>query len=280
MLICFSTSSLFLFIGTTEAVAAIEHIMEHIAVETGKDPVDVRLTNLKEESERLRELIQSWKQTSNYDQRSAAIKVFNQNNRWRKRGISLVPLRYPLDYFGNFASLVSIYHGDGTVAVSHGGIEMGQGLNTKVAQVCAHILGIPLEMVAVKPSNNLVCPNADTTGGSQTSEVCSYATIKACEQLLARLKPIKDEMDNPTWLELIRKAHASKIDLCAHYMFKPADITTYLIWGVTIAEVEIDMLTGNHQMIRVDILEDTGESLSPLVDVGQVKYNVFLHNFQ
>lgn len=250
--------------------------MEHIATEVGKDPVDVRLANLGEESETLRGLIQTWKQTSNYDQRSAAVKTFNQNNRWRKRGISLVPLRYPLDYFGNFASLVSIYHGDGTVAVSHGGIEMGQGLNTKVAQVCAHILGIPLEMVAVKPSNNLVCPNAMTTGGSQTSEVCAYATIKACEELLERLKPIKDEMVNPTWVQLIRKAYASSVDLCAHYMFKPVDITPYLIWGVTIAEVEVDMLTGNHQLIRVDILEDTGESLSPLVDVGQVKNIILL----
>ncbi|XP_077297593.1 uncharacterized protein LOC143919252 [Arctopsyche grandis] len=256
--------------GTTEGVAAIENIMEHIAVETGKDPVAVRLVNMSE-GNKIKTLIEDWKASSDYNLRYSQVQQFNMSNRWRKRGISLIPLQYGLHYFGNYASLVSVYHGDGTVSVSHGGIEMGQGLNTKVAQVCAHILGIPLETVAVKPSNSLVAPNAMVSGGSSASEVCCFATMKACEMMLERLKPIKETMVNPTWPELIKKAHMMQVDLCTHYMFTPKDATWYFILGVTVAEVEVDMLTGNHQVLRVDLLEDTGESLSPLVDVGQVE---------
>lgn len=99
-------------------------------------------------------------------------------NRWRKRGISIVPMKYPIDYFFGYPAYVAIYHMDGTVAVSHGGIECGQGINTKVAQVTAHALGIPLEMISVKANDNLISANSLATGGSMTSElVCFVSTI-------------------------------------------------------------------------------------------------------
>lgn len=85
-------------------------------------------------------------------------------------------MAYGFQIFGSWNVLVSIYQADGTVAVSHGGIEMGQGINTKVAQVCAYALGIPLETVSVKPSNNLVAPNAMFSGGSITSEAVCFVS--------------------------------------------------------------------------------------------------------
>lgn len=85
-------------------------------------------------------------------------------------------MQYPLHYLGNFPSYVAIYHSDGTVVVSHGGIECGQGLNTKVAQVAAHTLGIPLELVSVKSSNNVIGANAFVTGASVASESVCYVS--------------------------------------------------------------------------------------------------------
>lgn len=101
---------------------------------------------------------------------------FNEANRWKKRGIAVIPMKYHLGYFGSQNALVSIFQGDGSVSITHGGIEMGQGLNTKVAQTAAFILGIPLEKIQVKPTNNLTAPNAIVTGGSSGSEVSSFVS--------------------------------------------------------------------------------------------------------
>lgn len=108
-----------------------------------------------------------------FTKRQKEVDEFNKANRWRKRGIAVVPMKYPQGYVGAYHALVSIYQYDGTVAVSHGGIEMGQGINTKVAQVVAHVLDIPYKYVKVKPANNLISVNSYISGGSQTSEsVC------------------------------------------------------------------------------------------------------------
>lgn len=96
------------------------------------------------------------------------------------------------------------------------------------------------------------------------------AVKKACEMLLARMQPVREELKNPQWIDIVSGCFSKNIDLSAKYMYKQSDIKTYNIWGVTAAEVEIDVLTGSLQLRRVDILEDTGESLSPSVDVGQV----------
>lgn len=101
---------------------------------------------------------------------------FNAENRWKKRGIATTPMRYSLGYFGTMPAVVSIYHGDGSVAITHGGIEMGQGLNTKVVQVAAHTLGIPMELIKIKPALNSIVPNAICSGGSSASDISSYVS--------------------------------------------------------------------------------------------------------
>lgn len=176
-----------------------------------------------------------------------------------------------MGYFGTMHALVSIYHGDGTVAITHGGIEMGQGINTKVAQVAAHILGIDLKMIHLKQSNTLTSANDVVSGGSQASEAVCYAVKKACEELLERIKPTREKNPNTSWSELIQLVFNANVDLTASFIFKNTDVQPYSIWGVTCAEIEIDLLTGNYLLKRVDILEDTGESMSPNVDVGQVE---------
>ncbi|XP_049766804.1 uncharacterized protein LOC126100259 [Schistocerca cancellata] len=260
--------------GTTEGTAFIENIMEHIAKNLEKDPIDLKMKNLVKGDTLMADMVSYWKTETNYLDRLAAVKKFNMENRWRKRGIAVVPMSYGFEYFGNFYAHVSIYARDGTVSVAHGGIECGQGVNTKVAQVCAHALGIPLEFVSVKPSNVLTAPNNIVTGGSVASESCAYATMRACEELMQRLAPVKAKLENPTWKDLIAAAYSANVDLCCSFMMYAgiADtIAPYKVYGVTVAEAEIDVLTGQHQLLRVDVLEDAGESLSPEVDIGQVE---------
>ena len=102
-----------------------------------------------------------------------------QENLWQKRGISLIPVRYGHNYWGTrYHVSISVYQGDGSVAVTHGGIEMGQGINTKVAQVVAKELGVDLDMVRVKPSNNFANVNGSVTGGGMGSECnCSVSLM-------------------------------------------------------------------------------------------------------
>ncbi|XP_024942171.1 xanthine dehydrogenase 1 isoform X2 [Cephus cinctus] len=259
--------------GSTEAISMAENMMEHIARAVGKDPVEVRLINMNEKDGTvLKPLIEDLKKSSDFDARKRAVDTFNKENRWKKKGISLIPMKYPLLFWGNFNALVSVYARDGTVSVTHGGIECGQGIHTKIAQLAAHILGIDVEMVSVKPSNNLTSPNNSVTGGSITSESCAYATMKACKEILKRLEPIRKEMNNPTWKELVLAAHLKDVDLCSRFMFSVTDeVKPYSIYGVTVAEVEVDMLTGQHILQRVDLLEDAGISMNPEIDLGQVE---------
>ncbi|KAK0168931.1 hypothetical protein PV327_002687 [Microctonus hyperodae] len=258
--------------GSTEAIAMTENIMDHISHVLDKDPTEVRLNNMTAESkETLMKMIDQIKMSSDYDARVRSIRLYNNDNRWKKRGISLIPIKYPLELWGQFNALVSIYARDGTVSVVHGGIEMGQGIHTKVAQVAAHTLGIDLDMINVKPSNNMAAPNNSVTGGSLTSESCAHATLKACKELMDRLEPIRKELGNPTWQELVLAAHLKNVDLCAHYMLANDPQKGYPIYGVTVAEVEIDVLTGQHLIRRVDLLEDVGVSMNPEIDLGQVE---------
>lgn len=255
----------------------IELLMEKIAFYTGQDPIDVRLKNMQEEingeKNPIPEMIEQIKLDSEFDSRKKKIDDFNAQNRWRKRAIKLLPLSLDIFYTGNFNSIVNIYHSDGSVVIIHGGIEMGQGLNTKVAQVCAYILGIPLDKISVKPSTSFTTPNAIVTGGSVGSECVSYATMKACEILNERLKPFKEKLVNPKWEEVIAAAYEAGIDLQSTYMYSPlkdVDVKTYYVYAVGVIEIEVDILTGNHDVMRVDIVEDTGRSLSPEIDVAQV----------
>ncbi|XP_041981533.1 probable aldehyde oxidase 2 [Aricia agestis] len=258
--------------ATTEGIATTEYIMERIAFEIKKDAIDVRLQNMKKEDNPIPELIDYTKKISDYDTRLKAVVDYNKNNRWRKRAIKLLPMTYDLFYLSPFNAIVSVYHRDGTVSITHGATEMGQGVNTKVAQVAAYALGIPLEDISVKPSSSVTSPNCMATGGSVGSECVSYATLKACEIIKERLEEVKKKMDNPTWKELVKQAYQSGVYLQASYQFTTnGPIKPYDIFGVVVLEVEVDILTGNHEILRVDLLEDTGRSLSPSIDVGQIE---------
>ncbi|XP_044257084.1 indole-3-acetaldehyde oxidase-like isoform X1 [Tribolium madens] len=258
--------------GTTEGLAAIEAIIEHISYVASVDPLEVRLANFPKDSPLVKYVndIKSW---ADIDKRKSEINTFNQNNRWKKKGLSVVPMNYELNLAGPFAATVSIFHGDGSVQISHGGIEIGQGINTKAAQVCAYKLGISLEKISVIPSNSFVAPNSMLTGSSITSEAVCYGVIQACDQLLDRIKPYRKKFENVTWEELIQKCFEDYVNLSASGQFSPKEknVTSYSIYGICACEVLVDILTGQHIVSRVDLIEDTGQSMSPEIDIGQIE---------
>lgn len=252
-------------------MASIEQIMEHIAFVVQKDPSDVRIANMRTEDNDLPSLIDTWKKETDYDKRFKEIQAFNKANRWMKRAIKVNIMSFPVEYYGNYSAMVSIYRGDGTVTVTTGGVDMGQGVNTKVAQVCAYELGIPLNLVSVLPNYSFVAANNVFSGSSIVSECVCYSVIRSCSTLKKRLEPIRIELSNPTWVDLIAKAGEEQIDLMASYMMtdKEEDLKGYSAFAVAILEVQLDVLTARYEILRADVLEDVGLSTNPAIDVSQ-----------
>uniref|UniRef100_T1P8E3 Molybdopterin-binding domain of aldehyde dehydrogenase n=1 Tax=Musca domestica TaxID=7370 RepID=T1P8E3_MUSDO len=256
--------------GSVEGIALIENIMEHVAFRLNMDPLDLRMANIIA-GHKLSEMLPKFIESTDYRERRAGVVNFNKNNRWIKRGLGLAIMEYHVGYFGQIPATVAIYHGDGTVVITHGGIEMGQGMNTKIAQVAAHILNIPLNLIRVESSTTINGANAMVTGGSVGSEVVCFAVRKCCNTLLDRLKPFREELKDPSWQDIINLAHMRCTNLIASDGCKAGDMDPYTVCGLGLTEVEVDMLTGNYLVKRVDILQDAGESLNPNVDIGQVE---------
>ncbi|CAG9761736.1 unnamed protein product [Ceutorhynchus assimilis] len=265
--------------GTVEGITAIETIMDHIANTIKLDPVDVRRANMDGPSNPLLvDFLDDLMKSDDIVKRKADIEQYNKVNKWKKKGISVIPMKYVMGVGSNFTTVVSIYNIDGGVAVSHGGIEMGQGINTKVVQVCAYKFGIPMEKVSVKSTYNVTSPNSFPSGGSLTSETVVYSLLRACDVLLERIKPIREKNPKATWEELIQLCYEKNVCLSANgfYSGDSPGVASYTIFGVMALEVEVDILTGKHEILRLDILEDVGQSMSPLIDIGQLEGAVLM----
>lgn len=246
--------------------------MERISYELSLDPLEVRLSNLDYANHKdLKEMASTLVEKADYSKRKQDVDFFNNQNRWKKRGLRFAFLRWRSPVVSYLDANLSVYHGDGTVSLTHGGIEMGQGINTKAVQLCAYLLKIPVEKVQIKPNDTTVSPNSFASGGSVTSQVILVNIRQCCEELLKRLEPIKQQMVNPTWEELIKKAFEASVDLQTHGFVGNDSKNDYNVYGVVLAEVEIDVLTGEHEILRVDLLQDVGQSVNPEIDIGQVR---------
>lgn len=227
---------------------------------------------------------------------------FNSKNKWVKRGVSFLPTKFGIaftaKYMNQGGALVHLYT-DGTVLVSHGGTEMGQGLHTKVCQVAAQAFGIPVEDVYVNDTSTDKVANTIPTAASMSTDMYGMATLDACRQIIARLEPVRKKIGAEASLkEVASAAHMERIDLSAHGFFKlidsrcgfdwlkdkpddyPADLPAnswkghpfnYFTQGVCFAEVEVDTLTGNHRTLRSDVIVDVGSSINPAIDIGQIE---------
>lgn len=245
--------------------------MERIAYELEKDPVEVRLNNLAPELEDVRDVVNTVLKDSDYYKRKEEVAEFNKLNRWKKRGIRVAFMSWPVPLTIDYHVLLSIYHGDGTVVISHGGVEIGQGTNTKIIQVVAYTLKLSIDKVKVKPTSSGTNPNTFSDGASRTTQAACFGAIKCCQIILDRLAVIREKLVEPTWEVLVEAAFQAGINLQASYRVTANDQDIYRTAGAAVCEVELDILTGEHNILRVDIVEDVGTSVNPELDIGQVR---------
>lgn len=283
--------------GGPQGMMVTEQLIDHISQKINKSSHFIRESNLYKEGDcthfgqklefcRLPDLWKDCIRLSDYEKRLEEIKEFNSNNEFRKRGIALIPTKFGISFTAFFynqgAALVHIYT-DGSVLVTHGGVEMGQGLHTKITQVAATVLGVELDRVFCSETSSDKVPNASPTAASAGSDLFGMAVQNACEIINERLKPIKEKLgENATFNQIINEAYMNRISLSATGFYKTpglnmdwetgrGDPFKYFTYGVACSEVEIDCLTGDHQVIRSDIVMDVGDSINPSIDIGQIE---------
>ncbi|XP_057441558.1 abscisic-aldehyde oxidase-like isoform X2 [Lotus japonicus] len=219
---------------------------------------------------------------ANYNQRTKIVTEFNRISTWKKRGISRVPVIFQLSLRPT-PGKVSIFK-DGSIVVEVGGIELGQGLWTKVKQMAAFALsaiqcdgtGALLDKVRVVQSDTVSLIQGGFTAGSTTSESSCEAVRLSCNILVERLRPLKEklqeEMGPIKWEMLILQAYMQSVNLSASSFYVASnESANYLNYGAAVSEVEIDLLTGETRFLQTDIIYDCGQSLNPAVDLGQIE---------
>ncbi|MEY4099785.1 MAG: xanthine dehydrogenase molybdopterin binding subunit, partial [Pseudomonadota bacterium] len=307
--------------GGPQGMIITEAILGDIARHLGMDPLEVRQRNLYSdevcgvrrdtthygmtvEGNILQPLISKLALTANYQQRRETIANWNKNNGVIKRGLALTPVKFGISFtatlFNQAGALVHVYL-DGSVTVNHGGTEMGQGLHTKVAQIVADELGVPLPQVRVSASDTSKIPNASATAASAGTDLNGRAAQFAARHVRDNLAAFVSGLDGVgagavqfaagqvhtpkttrSFNEVVALAYANRIQLWSDGFYRTPKIhydkTTlsgrpfyYFAYGAACTEVAIDTLTGESRVLRVDILHDVGRSINPAIDIGQIE---------
>ncbi|KAH7176983.1 molybdopterin binding aldehyde oxidase/xanthine dehydrogenase [Dactylonectria macrodidyma] len=226
---------------------------------------------------------------ADYEARKAAVATFNAANRYKKRGICMIPSKFGLSFatalhLNQAGAYVKIYE-DGSVQLHHGGTEMGQGLYTKMCQVAAEELGVSVDEIYTKESQTDQVANPSPTAASSGSDLNGMAVKNACEQLQKRLAPYREKYGPDAPMSVIaHAAYVDRVNLAANGFWKmprvgfqwgnykdPLPMYYYWTQGVAITEVELDVLTGDHTVLRSDIMMDIGRSINPGIDYGQIE---------
>uniref|UniRef100_A0A8B9RDK4 Xanthine dehydrogenase n=1 Tax=Astyanax mexicanus TaxID=7994 RepID=A0A8B9RDK4_ASTMX len=209
---------------------------------------------------------------SDFSQRRARVELYNKQHRWTKRGLSIIPTKFGISFTAG--ALVHIYT-DGSVLITHGGTEMGQGLHTKMIQIASRTLEIPTSKIHISETSTNTVPNTSPTAASASSDLNGMAIYNACQTLLQRLKPYKTSKPKGNWEDWVTAAYFDRVNLSANgfYSFETNSGRpfNYFTYGVTASEVEIDCLTGSHKNLHTSIVMDVGKSLNPALDIGQVE---------
>jgi xanthine dehydrogenase/oxidase len=307
-----ASNTAFRSFGVTQATLVVEEAIEKIAHTLGLRAEDVRGKNMYEDGTprksqttpygeklnhcNLKSLWRRLMRTSDFERRRAEVDAFNRGNRWRKRGLTMIPLKYGVGYqprlLDQGIAMVIAYAADGTVMLQHGGAESGQGIDTKMQQIAAHVLGIDMAMIQVAQTSTAMMPNATATAASSGSDLFGGAVNDGCLQLRRRLEAFLRKTNavkgwrthwKQKWPEIVGAAYAARVSLIAEGFYRTPFIGDvegrhsqgraflYFIFAAAATEVEIDVLTGESQILRADILYDAGHSLNPCLDVGQIE---------
>jgi xanthine dehydrogenase large subunit len=286
--------------GGPQGAIAIEFILDSIARRLGKDPLDVRRANYYGVHERnvtpylqtvedniLEPLTERLVQTSRYRERRAEIAAFNAASPVLKRGIAFTPVKFGISFnvnhFNQAGALVHVYT-DGSVLVNHGGTEMGQGVNTKVAQVVAHELRVPLESVRCTATDTSKVANTSATAASTGADLNGKAAQDAARKIRVRLDAFAAErgMGEVPFCDLVTAAYIARVQLWSDGFYATPGLRWdratmtgkpffYFAYGAAVSEVVVDTLTGEHKLLAADLLHDVGTSLNPAIDIGQVE---------
>ncbi|WP_135448422.1 xanthine dehydrogenase molybdopterin binding subunit [Tabrizicola caldifontis] len=306
--------------GGPQGMVGIERVMDHVAHALRRDPLDVRKLNfyapqgarpvqttpyhMAVEDFIAHDLVAELERTSDFAARKAEIAAWNRQSPILKRGIALTPVKFgisfTLTWLNQAGALVHVYQ-DGSIALNHGGTEMGQGLFQKVAQVTTHVFGLEVERVKITATDTAKVPNTSATAASSGSDLNGMAAKAAAETIRARLaefiaekhqvKPaavkfaggeVRVAGEVYSWEQVVAWAYQARISLSSTGFYATPKIVWdrvrgtgrpffYFAYGAAVTEVVIDRLTGENRILRADILHDTGTSLNPAIDIGQVE---------
>ncbi|RBP84305.1 xanthine dehydrogenase molybdopterin binding subunit [Marinomonas rhizomae] len=302
--------------GGPKGVILAENVIEEIACAVGKDSLDIRKLNCyqankdttpygqKVDDDVLLTLIEELETSSNYRARREAINAFNKQNPFLKKGLALTPVKFGISFTSKHlnqgGALLHIYT-DGSVHVSHGGTEMGQGLYTKVAQIVAKAFGIDYQRVNVGSTRTDKVPNASPTAASAGTDLNGMAALDAALTIKSRLQEfamehfsiaadafaIEDDQvilgsETMSFPEFIKLAYMNRVSLSSTGFYKTPKIGydrkaakgrpfLYFANGAAVSEVIVDTFTGEYKVTQVDILHDVGDSINADIDIGQIE---------
>jgi xanthine dehydrogenase large subunit len=303
--------------GGPQGMMVIERILDDIARTLGLDPLDVRQANfygvvdrnITHYGQTIRdnmapEIVSRLDADSAYRERRKSIAEWNSRNPVVKRGIALTPVKFGISFtathYNQAGALLQVYT-DGTALLNHGGTEMGQGLNVKVAQVVATELGVPLSAIRVTATDTSKVPNTSATAASSGSDLNGKAAQAAaqairqrlveyaCEAYGVRHDEVRFERGDVhvrerviSFADLVSGAYAARVSLSATGYYRTPKIYCdkdtlvgtpffYFAYGAAVAEVAVDTLTGETRLLRVEILHDVGTSINPAIDRGQIE---------
>ena len=250
------------------------------------------------------EIIEELERSSEYRQRKESIKHFNENHAFLKKGIALTPVKFGISFtathLNQAGALLHVYK-DGSIHLNHGGTEMGQGLFVKVAQIVAEVFHVDLERIKITPTNTGKVPNTSATAASSGSDLNGMAARHAAETIKDRMVHFASKhfrcseadirftnnrvhigKQTLAFSALAHLAYMNRISLSSTGFYSTPKIWFdrekqqgrpfyYFAYGAACSEVVIDTLTGENKVLRTDILHETGHSLNPAIDIGQIE---------
>jgi len=313
-----SSSTAFRGFGGNQGMMVIENIIDNVASFLRRDPAEIRKINfyqknrknithygMKIEDNVINEIFSKLIKSSNYKNRRLNIKKFNVKNKYLKKGLAITPVKFGISFttrhLNQAGALVHIYYADGSIHVSTGAVEMGQGTYTKIAQLVANEFGLPFNKIKVSSTRTDKVPNTSASAASSTTDLNGAAAINAVNKIKENLalfvkRKYKVKSDKPVYRNsmvkfkgktflfnsLVKEAYLNRVSLSSSGFYSTPKIHfnnktflgrpfLYFCYGAAVSEVVVDTLTGENKILRVNILHDHGRAINPAIEKGQIE---------